>query len=143
MEIRRSAANLLLEAPPCAAAGPARLVAGRAVGSAAGARRRLRRPGRHGEGPLAVEPRDTHEPTEAQVHEEEQHREAAAQGDDGYRRRRESAAKEVEGRRPAPQVQVLAGVPAQGARVEPLGPRLPETAVAGGFGGDIRLYSCA
>ena len=101
MAIRRSAANLLLQAAPRAAAGPARLIRLRAfiIGSAPRARRRVRRPGRHGAGAHPVEPRDPDEPAQAQVHEEEQHRQAPAQGDDGDRRRRLSAAEEVQGRR--------------------------------------------
>lgn len=144
MEIRRSAANLLIQAAPRPAAGPAQLIRGAAaVGSAEGERRRLWRAGGDGEREVAVEPSDTDEPAEAQVHEEEQHRETAAQGDDGDRCRWESVAEEVEGERSAAQVQVLAGVSEESEGAESAGPRLPETAFAGGFGGDNGLYRCA
>lgn len=143
MEIRRTAANLLIQAAPRSAAGPARVIGcSAAVGSAESERRRLWRAGGDGERAVAVEPSDTDEPAEAEVHEEEQHRETTAQGDDGDRRR-ESVAEEVEGERSTAKVQVLAGVSAQGEGAEPAGPRVPETAFAGGFGRDNGLYRCA
>lgn len=137
MEIRRSAPNLHLQTAAGAAPGEAeqRLIASE-ISFEARARSRGQSPGRHGQGPVEVEPSHAHEPAQTEVHEKEQYHETAAVSDDGNQHwKQQPVAEEIEGEHSAPEVEEFAGSSAQNAHSGPLSPWLPETTIAGGVGG--------